>query len=142
MSNLINPQLFEEKTFIKKVGGEVKHFLKTTSDGFVGFGEAYFSSIECDFVSDWKRHRRVSCNLSVVTGKVRFVLTSCGNKFTVYHLSAEDNKRLFIPPNIWFSFQGISSNISLIINIINEIHDQSEQDKLKSDYFNFDWKVL
>ena len=80
MSCQLNPQLFDEKTFSKNGAGEVKHFLKTTSEGFFGFGEAYFSSIEYGCISGWKRHRRVSCNLSILNGKVLFVIKSTGNK--------------------------------------------------------------
>ena len=38
------PELFEEKVFSKQ-GGQVRHFIKSTSKGFEGFGEAYFSSV-------------------------------------------------------------------------------------------------
>ena len=141
MSSQFNPQLFDERTFSKNDGGEVKHFLKTNSEGFFGFGEAYFSSIEHGSIRGWKRHRRVSCNLSVLNGKVRFVLTSAGDQFIKYYLSSDDNKRLYIPPNFWFGFQGISSSLSLIINIIDEIHDPDEQDNLSLNHFDFDWKI-
>ena len=141
MSDLTIPNLFTEKTITKKQGGEIRHFLKKNSEGFVGFGEAYFSSIEFGSITDWKIHRQVSCNLSVVSGEVRFVLTSNGKIFFEYLLSAEDNKRLFIPPNFWFGFQGISSKMSLILNIIDDIHDQNEQDTQEINNFDFDWKL-
>ena len=134
------PELFEEKVFSKQ-GGQVRHFIKSTSKGFEGFGEAYFSSVQEGSISGWKRHRRVSCNLGVLRGNVRFVLLLQENKFIQYNLSADDSKRLFIPPNFWYGFQGISSTMSLIINIIDETHDPEEQDQCELNQFNFDWII-
>ena len=134
------PELFEEKVFPKQ-GGQVKHFIKSTSKGFEGFGEAYFSSVEDGSISGWKRHRRVSCNLGVLKGNVRFVLLFPENKFVQFKLSADDSKRLFIPPNFWYGFQGTSSVVSMIINIIDETHDPDEQDQCELDQFDFDWII-
>ena len=54
--------------------GDVWHAFKCTDEGFVGFGEAYFTHIDSGAVKGWKRHNRYTLNLVVVQGAVRFVL--------------------------------------------------------------------
>ena len=36
--------------------GDIYHALKSTDEGYVGFGEAYFSQIEHGAAKGWKRH--------------------------------------------------------------------------------------
>ncbi len=58
---------------ISVIGGDVLHALKCTDTGFQGFGEAYFSMAEAGAVKAWKLHRRMTLNLVVPVGEVRFV---------------------------------------------------------------------
>ena len=54
-------------------GGDIYHALKKSDNNFNGFGEAYFSNIDFDNIKAWKRHLKMTCNLIVPYGKVRFV---------------------------------------------------------------------
>ena len=61
---------------LKKIptkGGDIYHALKNSDNDFNGFGEAYFSNIDFDNIKAWKRHLKMTCNLIVPYGKVRFV---------------------------------------------------------------------
>jgi dTDP-4-dehydrorhamnose 3,5-epimerase len=54
--------------------GDIYHALKSTDEGYVGFGEAYFSQIEHGAAKGWKRHNRMTLNLVVPVGAVKFVI--------------------------------------------------------------------
>ena len=95
---------------------------------FCGFGEAYFSTIQKDKVKGWKRHHRMTCNIVVPVGKVKFVLY-CQDSFEEYILSNEEYSRLTIQPLTWFAFKGLS-NSNLILNIADILHDDNEVDIL------------
>ena len=54
--------------------GDIYHALKSTDEGYAGFGEAYFSQIEQGAAKGWKRHNRMTLNLVVPVGAVKFVI--------------------------------------------------------------------
>src|SRR5260370_245511 len=59
---------------IQGEAGAVMHALKKSAHGYAGFGEAYFSKIHEGAIKSWRRHTRVTMNLVVAFGQVRFVL--------------------------------------------------------------------
>ena len=59
---------------IKNPKGDILHALKCTDEGFGGFGEAYFTQIHSKEVKGWKRHNKMTLNLVVVAGCVKFVI--------------------------------------------------------------------
>ena len=45
--------------------GDIFHAMKVSDDGFIGFGEAYFSTINKDVIKGWKKHTEMTLNLVV-----------------------------------------------------------------------------
>ena len=45
--------------------GDIFHAIHSTDEGYVGFGEAYFSEIKHGMVKGWKRHNRMVLNIVV-----------------------------------------------------------------------------
>ncbi len=125
---------------IKLEDGDVFHGIKKTDFGYKDFGEAYFSSIKYSRVKAWKKHTKMTMNLIVPLGEVKFVMTD-GKIFQEYILSKENYKRLTVPPMIWFGFQGRSDQDSLILNISDILHDPDEVIKCELDKFSYDWSV-
>ena len=127
--------------------GGVLHALKASSDGFAGFGEAYFSEIHPGAIKDWRRHRRVTLNLVVPVGSVRFVVhddragsATCG-RFEEYRvgLSIGNYARLTVPPGLWLAFQGLGPGTSLILDVIDEEHDRGESDTRPIAALPYEW---
>lgn len=54
--------------------GDVFHGMKKNDDGFAGFGEAYFTTINVNQIKGWNKHKIMTLNLVVPVGKVIFVL--------------------------------------------------------------------
>ena len=55
-------------------GGCVMHAMKKKDNGFNGFGEVYFSNIIKGEIKGWKQHTKMTLNLVVPIGEIRFVL--------------------------------------------------------------------
>ncbi len=114
--------------------GDVLHALRSTDVGFAAFGEAYFSSVKKGEVKGWRRHHRMTLNLVVPVGKIRFLLhderldsLSFGIMEEVT-LSIENYQRLTVPPGIWLAFEGLDEGLNLLLNITDLPHDPTESD--------------
>ncbi len=121
---------------IRVPNGDLYHALKSTDEGYCGFGEAYFTQIEPGKAKGWKRHNRMTLNLVVVYGKVEFVIyddrasSPTNGQFEVIELSPEDNyQRLTVAPGLWMAFYGASSYTSMLMDIIPQPHDPTEADR-------------
>ena len=115
--------------------GDVFHAFKSSDEGYVGFGEVYFSQIKGGEVKGWKRHNRMVLNLVVVVGEIKFVIfddrknSKSYRQFSEIILSCTTNyQRLTVYSGLWIAFQGMGKDISMLMNIIPEHHDSTETD--------------
>lgn len=128
---------------LKKIptkGGDIFHALKSSESDFNGFGEAYFSNIDFNNIKAWKRHLKMTCNLIVPNGKVRFVFFDedlSTNK--IVDIGVDNYCRITVKPKTWFGFKGLNSPSSLILNIADIPHDSNEIERKEINFFNFDW---
>lgn len=124
---------------IDNVNGSIMHALKKSDLGFKDFGEIYLSQVKYKTIKGWKRHMRMTMNLVVPVGNVRFVFYNEENKYFEEYLIGEDNYcRLTVNPQIWFSFQGIGKGKNIVINIANIENDPNEverKDLLDLEYY-------
>jgi len=125
--------------------GDLLHALKRSAPGYAGFGEAYFSSVLANEVKGWKRHRRVTLNLVVPVGKIRFTLhdrragSATEGGCDALTLGSEHYARLTVPPGIWVAFAGVSPGPNLLLNVADEEHDPQEADNAALAAFEFRW---
>jgi len=128
---------------LKKIptkGGDIFHALKTSDNAFNGFGEAYFSNIEFNNIKAWKRHLKMTCNLIVPYGKVRFVFFDediISKK--IVDIGVDNYCRITVKPKTWFGFKGLNSPSSLILNISDIPHNPKEIERKDLNSINFDW---
>lgn len=117
--------------------GDIYHALKCTDDGFHGFGEAYFSEIGHGLVKGWKRHNRMSLNIVVIKGAIRFhVHDENSGETESFLLGPEVNySRLELASGLWMAFEGVAEGISTLMDIIPEPHDPAEADRKPLDSF-------
>lgn len=137
-----------ELTPLKKIPhplGDVFHGMKSSDRGFNGFNEAYFSTVKYGVIKPWKKHLKMTLNLIVPIGKIRFVLldmrenSSTKDQFMDVTLSIENYYRLTVPPEIWVGFQGLGKSINLLLNIANLDHDPLEIVRADLNKFKFKW---
>ena len=145
-SELIEGVLITPLKIIDVPGGNVLHSMKSSDPGYDGYGEAYFSTIESGAIKAWKRHQKMTLNLVVPSGTVRFVLfddrlgMASHGCFQEVELSKEHYYRLTVPPMIWMGFQGIDTKESLLLNIANIEHQVHEVDRKTMKEIDFDWR--
>jgi dTDP-4-dehydrorhamnose 3,5-epimerase len=130
---------------IDTLGGNVLHAMKKSSTGYSGFGEAYFSQVDKGTIKAWKRHKKMTLNLIVPVGEIRFTLFDdrevSNTQFQEVVISKNNYCRLTVPPMIWMGFQGLSVGGALLLNIANIEHDANETDHLEIDKINYDWSI-
>ncbi|MBI5330952.1 MAG: dTDP-4-dehydrorhamnose 3,5-epimerase [Betaproteobacteria bacterium] len=125
---------------IQTAGGDVLHAMKQSDIGFAGFGEAYFSWVAQGAVKAWKRHTRMTMNLVVPVGGVRFVFVADDGVAPREELLGEERYvRLTVPPGIWFGFQGLVKPQSLVLNLGNIPHDPLEVERRAPSEMKYNW---
>ena len=125
--------------------GDVLHGMKNNENSFCGFGEAYFSTIKQGQIKGWNKHIKMTLNLIVPYGRVRFVTydskaknNSTSGLFEV-ELSHKNYQRLTIPPGLWVAFKGEGNDTSIILNIASKEHDQTEMQNLALHKIPYKW---
>jgi dTDP-4-dehydrorhamnose 3,5-epimerase len=142
---MLDGVLISKQNIIPTPGGSVMHAMKSSDPGAKGFGEAYFSTVDPGFIKGWKRHKKMTLNLLVPFGEIRFVLyddRASESKRGIFQdviLSPQNYSRLTVPPNIWIAFQGLASGRSLLLNLANIPHDPLESDTKQLDEIDCDW---
>jgi len=121
-------------------GGDVLHVMKKRDNGYVGFGEAYFSFIEPGVVKAWKRHLQMTLNLVVPIGDVRFVFIDESGAIREEEIGESRYVRLTVPPRIWFGFQAISARQALLLNIADIEHVPDEIERRELSEMNYSWE--
>ena len=142
----IDGVIFTPLTKVPVPDGDVFHGMKVTDPGYAGFGEAYFSTINSGAIKSWKRHLRMTLNLIVISGKVRFVVhddrteSLTKGQTVAYDLEFPGQyARLTIPPNLWMAFQGRALAPSVLLNLASIPHDPDEAKRKSLDEIAFDW---
>jgi len=128
--------------------GDILHGIKKSDQGFVGFGEAYFSTIKFGEIKGWNKHKRMTLNLVVPIGKVEIVVyddrrssQTKGNFFNI-EISVDTYQRLTIPPGVWLAFKGNNKDRNMILNVSDMEHDPDEIERLNLDQIEYDWNDL
>ena len=124
----------------KLPAGNIMRVLKKKELKKWTIGEAYFSKIKFNKIKAWKYHLKMTLNLAVPHGKVKFVFYSQqDDAFRVVEIGDEQYSRLTVPPKIWFGFKGISKPESIILNLANFQHNPKEILRCKKNKIKFNW---
>ena len=117
--------------------GDIFHAMKASDDGFSGFGEAYFSTVNQGEVKGWKKHTEMTLNLVVVIGEIEFVVYD-DNSFYSVKLSKNNYQRLTVEPGLWLAFKGVSAE-NMLLNLASIEHNTNESKNVDMCGFNYDW---
>lgn len=122
-------------------GGDVLHAIKKSEKCFGGFGEAYYSFINEGSVKAWKKHHKMTLNLVVPVGCVKFVFLIDSKKGVFKSEEIGENRylRITVPPGIWFGFKGVGPGRSLVTNFANIEHEPNEVEKCENLNFKYNW---
>lgn len=120
--------------------GDIFKIITKNDHGFNSFEEVYASRVNYNQIKAWKLHKKMTLNLVVLIGSVKFVFYD-NNRFSSYIIGEDNYKRIVVPPNIWFGFKGLSKSLNLVINVANLIHHDQEIMREDVNKFPYDWSV-
>lgn len=119
--------------------GNIFHAMKNSDIGYLGFGEAYFSTIDQNKIKGWKKHTKMTLNLIVPIGEIEFVIYNEKNKdFFSVKLSKNNYQRLTVSPNLWMAFRGIGE-YNMLLNLASIEHDPNEAVNVDLDKIKYEW---
>ena len=142
--SLIEGVILTKLMTIKSPEGSVLRYLRHNDNGFNQFKESYFSTVNKDIIKPWKRHIKMSLNIAVPVGEIKFILydnrknSSTYKRFNQIILSPENYFRLTVPPNVWMAFKGLHT-YNLLINTGDLLHDPDEVERKSLNYFKYDF---
>ena len=132
---------------IRGDSGDVLHAIKRTDSSFQGFGEAYFSTVNKGAIKAWKRHHKMTLNLVVPCGEIKFVLyddrldSATNGDSNELILSLQNYQRLTVPPMVWLGFKGMGNGLNMLMNVSNIPHDPDEYDRIDAynNHIDYQW---
>lgn len=129
--------------------GRVMHMLKRTDPHFIEFGEIYFSVGFPGAVKAWHKHKTMTLNNAVISGRVKLVLyddrENSPTKGNIMELFiGEDNYCLVqIPPGIVNGYKTYGTKPAILANCATEPYDPEEI--IRIDPLNnnvpYDWRL-
>jgi dTDP-4-dehydrorhamnose 3,5-epimerase len=128
--------------------GTVQHMLKRSDPHFNAFGEIYFTTIYRGIVKGWHRHREMTLNYAVPSGRIKLVLfderdrsSTAGETMEIF-LGPDNYSLAIIPPGVWNGFKGMD-DVSVVANCCTHEHDPSRSDRLDpfENHIPYDWSV-
>lgn len=125
--NIRKQEIYQKNNFqIKKnLKGDVLKILNHNSKNYKGFGELYITTLNKGASKGWNFHKKMTCNLFVIKGKVKFFLKK-DNKLIKKILSEDTNQILTLKPKVWFKVVNLVNQKSKIINFANLLHNNNE----------------
>ena len=129
-TNLAEPIFTPSERFFDQKGA-VKRMMRSGDIGYVGFAEIYCSTVKFGAVKGWKKHRRMTLNLCVLHGAVRFFVRK-EEEPTLHSFIIDDANygRLTVPPGLWLAFEGMSTEENIIVNMADMVHDSEEAENV------------
>jgi dTDP-4-dehydrorhamnose 3,5-epimerase len=119
--------------------GDIFHAMKESDNGFDGFGEAYFSTINKDDIKGWKKHTKMTLNLVVPIGEIEFIFyDEISQEFMNVKLSQNNYRRLTVQSNLWMAFRGIGE-YNMLLNLASIEHNPTEAVKVDLEEIKYEW---
>jgi dTDP-4-dehydrorhamnose 3,5-epimerase len=116
-------------TELKRMHGDTGSVFHVMQNCFGKVQEVYVSTVNQGSTKGWKKHLKMTLNLTVIKGEVNFFIKK-GRKVTKYSVGDSNYGRLTIPPNYWVAFEGVALE-NIIINCADLIHDPEEAENRK-----------
>ncbi|MDC0425431.1 WxcM-like domain-containing protein [Pelagibacteraceae bacterium] len=101
--------------------------------------EIYCSSLKFNKIKAWKLHKKMTCNLVVLFGKIQLVVYSNNGKFSKFTITGKSNLMISIPPDVWFGMKGLSKIDSVVMNLSSLMHKKNEMINKKKSFLKYKW---
>ena len=129
--------------------GKIMHMLKSSDPHYNGFAEIHFSVAYPGVVKAWHKRPVMTSSVSVVFGKVKWVLyddredSPTKGKIMEIFLGEDNYCLLQIPPGLMSGYKTIGVTQSVVANCTDKTH--CDEDKVNIDPFDnnipYDWRL-
>lgn len=136
--NKLDNIFFKKKEIIKHTRGNLLKLFKKKKNENIFFKEVYCTWIKKNKIKGWKKHTKMTMNIKVIMGKVKFILSKDMKSFKKIIISENDKFLLTISKNIFFAFQGLDKK-NEILNFSNIKHSKKECINLPLNRINYKW---
>ena len=139
--NLKKVKIYKSKK-IFNINGNLSKLLSKKSLSYKNFGELYLTNIKYKSIKGWKYHNKMTSNIFLIFGKVKFVIVEKKNNkiiFVEHILNSENINHIYIPNKTYFAFTGLSKTESTLINFASIVHEKKESLRLNLSEFNYKW---
>ena len=125
---------------IKNTKGAIFKVFKEKNFNFSQIKEVYFSWIKKKNIKAWKFHKKMTLNIVVPYGRVKFVFYDEKKSFFHEIIIGENGyKKITVKPKVWFGFKGLHSPRSLILNCASLRYSKKEILRKKVNAIKYDW---
>jgi dTDP-4-dehydrorhamnose 3,5-epimerase len=144
---MIHGVILTPMKIIDNPNGDIYRVMRKIDTGYLGFGEAYISTIKVGKIKGWKKHHNMTMNLVVPVGRVSIVIfddrpsSPTRDSFLETTLSMENYYRITIPPGLWCAFMGIGLETSMILNISDSVHNDSVSESVCFSEIPYIWET-
>ena len=120
-------------------GGDIIKNIRVGDCGYKDFQETYYSFINFGKKKGWKKHLKMTLNLTCPFGEINFVFSEDLNYFENIVLNKKNLFRLTISPGVWFAFQGLNEPFSIVNNVADFLHSPDEIERKNLDEVIYNW---
>lgn len=123
------------KKIISNNLGDIHRIFRINEDE-INIAEVYSSRIKKGCVKGWKQHTKMTSNLLVISGSVKFTILNRDGELNETLILNDSNQYglLTINPMEIIKFEGLS-DISIILNIADMLHSPDESINYELSYF-------
>ena len=119
---------------LKKISGDKGSVYHIIKDPSFTINEVYVSTVDQNSVKGWKKHLKMTLNLVVIKGDVKFTFRKKSRTYQ-YIIGDSNYCRLVVEPNYWVCFEGIGEE-NIIINCADLKHDPNEVKMINFNRYN------
>lgn len=112
--------------------GKIMHMMRADTEGFISFGEIYFSGIYRDVIKAWHIHDEMWLNYAVPFGMIKFVLyddrphSKTQGEVQEIFMGPDNYLLVTVPPRVWNGFKCYGCDMALVANCSSIPHRSDE----------------
>ena len=125
---------------IKNLKGNIQLIKKYKKNSLKNISEIYSLWINKNQIKGWNFHKKMTVNLIILVGKVKFVIYNPKNySFKSYIINEKKPQMIVIPPKRYFGIKNLYKSKSLLLNIANLKHNKNEYTKTPLNKIKYSW---
>lgn len=129
--------------------GYLMEMFRSDWEEFKTFGQVYVTAVYPGVVKGWHYHKHQEDNFICVAGMAKVVLydsredSPTHGEVNEFFIGTHNPMKVTIPPGVMHGFKGISSEMTLIVNVPTRLYNYTEPDEYRlpahTDQIPYDW---